>query len=614
MRRFSPELIEQIRMANDIVDIISEDVFLKRSGARYMGLCPFPSHNEKTPSFSVSLDQQLYHCFGCGASGNIYTYLQEKKGLHFVDAVKALAERAGIPLPRQQTESDPKYLEKRKMLGINLLACQFYERNLLALRAEHPVKKYLKKRQFSDETIKEFHLGYAGSSWEGLLSHLKKENASLEIATRLGLIRRKESHYYDLFRDRLIFPIFSKNGKEVLGFGARALGDALPKYINSNDSEIFHKGKTFYGWDKSSYFIRDSGKAILVEGYTDFISLYQRGVKNVVASLGTALTPDHARWLSWHVEQVILFFDGDQAGKKAARRSLNFLLSAGLVSKILKLGEKWDPDSFICEFGKKALDEKVKNSQDLFLQILLTELEKHSVGVDRFSLIEKMAGFLAQTKKTALKEYYQKRLLDVFGSDEKIARKILEEAIRKKKQTLRNSPYQGEESLSEEEGKKSAAENQDVKKLAIHLAPKSELFLLVFALENPDNYQKVLDAHVLEKLTHPSIAQTFKKMEELVGEKLEYFDTLQELLAPYLSEPRLVRKKTHPFLSELSPQKIEIFIQDCVNKVEKERKRLHLKKLRTYLHLDKDNSEKYLKQIVELTKKSQKDSEMKYDG
>ena len=376
MRRISPEFIEQVRLANDIVDIIGEDTFLKHVGNRYMGLCPFPAHNEKTPSFSVSPDRQLYHCFGCGQSGNIFTYLQVRRGMHFMEAVKTLAQRAGLSLPDWQGENDKQYRERKKLLEINLLACDFYINNLRSLPTSHPVKQYLKERDLSDETAKQFRLGYAGKGWEELCSHLKKISGDLVLAEKLGLIRKKKDHHYDFFRDRLMFPVFAKNGRDVLGFGGRAFDKNQAKYINSMDSVVFHKGRTFYGWQHTASAIRTSGKALVVEGYTDYLSLYQRGVQNVVATLGTALTEDHTRWLSQYAEQVILSFDGDKAGEKAAERSLNVLLSFGLVPKVLKLEEGMDPDSFIRSYGEKSLREKAHSAQDLFLYLFLEQLKK----------------------------------------------------------------------------------------------------------------------------------------------------------------------------------------------------------------------------------------------
>ena len=618
MRRISPEFIEQVRLANDIVDIIGEDTFLKQTGHRYMGLCPFPSHNEKTPSFSVSQDRQLYHCFGCGQSGNIFTYLQVRHGLHFMEAVETLARRAGLSLPDKKEGNDEQYLERKKLLEINLSACDFYENNLRVLSDSHPVKQYLKKRGLSDKTVKQFRLGYVGAGWDGLLSHLKAHSSDLVLAEKLGLIRKKKDHYYDFFRDRLMFPVFAKNGRDVLGFGGRTFDKDQAKYINSVDSFVFHKGRTFYGWQHTASVIRGLGKALVVEGYTDYLSLYQRGVQNVVATLGTALTEDHARWLSQYVEQVVLSFDGDQAGQKAAERSLSVLLSFGLVPKVLKLEEGMDPDSFIRSHGEKAFKKKADSAQDLFLSLFLEQLKQYPAGVDRFALIRKMAGMLAQIENTVLREYYTNRFLDSFGFDEKVAGQALEKAIKeqklKKAQRFRSAdvsfrdndiPFpEKDRDESAEEGKKLSPRKQNEERFSFRSAPRSELYLLILALQNPDYYKMIKNSGVIKQFSHSGVIRLFEVMQEYSKQELEYFEALTQILSAYLQDPREIQKEMYPSLTYLAKEKVKVFIQDCINKVEEEKKRLNLKNITSNMRLDQENAEKYLTKIVEWTKES----------
>ncbi len=624
MRRISPEFIEQVRLANDIVDIIGEDTFLKRVGSRYMGLCPFPSHNEKTPSFSVSPDLQVYHCFGCGQSGNLFTYLQVRRGWHFMEAVKFLAQKAGLSLPDTQREDDKKYVDRKKLLEINQLACDFYSENLQALPASHSVRKFLRERDLSDETVKKFQLGYAPANWDGLCSHLRKKDGSLKLSEKLGLIKKKPGRYYDLFRDRLIFPVFAKNGRDILGFGGRILSLAgQPKYINSADSSVFHKGHTFYGWQHTAGFIRDCGKALVVEGYTDYLSLYQRGVRNVVATLGTALTDNHARWLSQYTQQVILSFDGDEAGEKAAERSLKVLLSYGVIPKVLYLEEGMDPDSFIRAQGKKALEEKTDLAQDLFLHLFLKELKKYPAGVDRFALIEKIADLLAQTKKETLREYYTSRFLDSFGFDEKVARQALQKALtkqelktkrsfdsRKNYVSFRNSPQAEVEASAPagraaEEKKPLEGQESESKKFSLASAPKSELYLLILALESLDCYAAIRDSGVIKSLNHQGIIEMFKVISVYNVKKEEHFTALTQILSAYLYDPRELQKNKYPSLTYLSREKVKIFIQDCINKVEEEKKHLKLKNITAQMRSDGENTRKYLMKIAEWTKKSQ---------
>ncbi len=618
MRRIPPEFIEQVRLANDIVDIIGEDTFLKQTGHRYTGLCPFPSHNEKTPSFSVSQDRQLYHCFGCGQSGNIFTYLQVRRGMHFMEAVTTLAQRAGLPLPDRQEGSDRQYLERKRLLEINLSACDFYENQLHNLSASHPVKKYLRERGLSNETVKRFRLGYAGAGWDGLLSHLKAHTGDWVLAEKLGLIRKKNDHYYDFFRGRLMFPVFAKNGRDVLGFGGRTFDKDQAKYINSVDSSVFHKGRTFYGWQHTASVIRNLGRALVVEGYTDYLSLYQRGVHNVVATLGTALTEDHARWLSQYVEQVILSFDGDKAGEKAAERSLSVLLSFGLVPKVLRMEEGMDPDSFIRSHGEKAFKKKADSAQDLFLYLFLEQLKQYPAGVDRFALIQKMAGMLAQTENAVLREYYTNRFLDSFGFDEKVAKQALEKAIRKKRlrrtqnfrsedvsfrdKQISSSQKEGGESI--EGGQKLSSMKQSEEKFSFESAPRSELYLLILALQNPDYYKMIKNSGVTKQFSHNGVIRLFEVIHEYSKQELEYFEALTQILSAYLQDPREIQKEMYPSLTYLSKEKVKFFIQDCINKVEEERKRLNLKNITANMRLDQENAEKYLTKIVEWTKES----------
>lgn len=606
MRRFTPEFIEQVRLANDIVDTIGEDTFLKRSGSNYMGLCPFPSHKEKTPSFSVSPDAQLYHCFGCGESGNIFTYLQTKRGFHFPEAVMELARQAGIDLPINEKDTlnteDQNYLKRKQLLELNALACMFYEKAMLTAGVRSNVNQFLKKRSLSEVTVKEFRLGYADSSWDGLVNFLKRKGQSLEEAVNLGLIKKKSGRFYDVFRNRLIFPIFSKNGREILGFGARSLDSSLPKYINSTDSVVFHKGKTFYGWHKSAADIRSATKAILVEGYTDYLSLYQNGVQNVVATLGTALTIYHAKWLARYVQQVILCFDADLAGKKAAERSLNILLFSGLIPKILQLPAKEDPDSFIRKMGKSALLKKIHSAKDLFLQKLLEELKNTSTNNigDRFSLIYKMAPILASTKNKELKAYYIQRVIDLFGSDEKWARQTLNKEIQKNMAKIRIKDLASDNSTLETHILHNISSQKN--KISIQSANKAELSLLILALDRFETYVIVRDAQIIDKISHPGIRYLFDQITSQLTTGSGHFNTILDIISSQVLEPHLLRKEHDPSLALLPVEKTAVYIRDCVEKIKKYRQRLRLKEITANMRVDADNSKKYLKKIIELTK------------
>ena len=633
MRKYSPDFIDQVCRANDIVDIIGEDTFLKRAGEGYMGLCPFPSHNEKTPSFSVSQRKQVYHCFGCGESGNIFTYLQVRRGLRFMEALQSLAQRAGIPVlksPVSLQAEDKALGEQEKMREVNLTACAFYEGLLQDLPSSHLAKQYLKKRGFSEETIKTFRIGYAEKGWDRLYSHLRTRHEDIKWAVKLGLIKNKEGQYYDSFRERLMFPVLAKNGQDVLGFGGRILTEnkSQPKYINSADSSLFHKGETFYGWQNTAPFIRDSGKALVVEGYTDYLSLYQNGFKNMVATLGTALTENHARWLSYQAEQVVLFFDGDIAGEKATQRSLSVLLSQGLTVKFLKLEKGEDPDSFIRKEGKKALEQKMDSAPDLFLSLFLKQLKKYPPGVDRLSLMEKAADIMAGIKKESLRAYYTERVLDSFGLDRKTAQSILNRSRAKRfyKTNFQRAkpPPASKENLEakglalndnkvsqdkEEHGEKQREQQGSGQELGLSLkgASKSELSVLMLALNSPEHYKKLMDLEVMDKVEHGGVLQMFKAIEEHYTKNGLDFQLLIPILIDLLADPaetKVLKKSRYPELRGLAGQKAEIFIQDCFQKIEKEKRQAQLKSLTAHIRADSENTQKYLKKIAKWAKDS----------
>ena len=600
MRSYPPNFIEQVCQANDIVDIIGEDTFLKKAGEGYMGLCPFPSHNEKTPSFSVSQRKQVYHCFGCGESGNIITYLQVKRGFKFMEAISNLAEKAGLSLPQMTgntKEEDKAYQEQKKMQEVNLIACAFYEGSLQDLPSSHQAKQYLKQRGFSEEIIKTFRIGYAEKSWNQLYSYLKQKHPdSLKWAIQLGLVKNKEGQYYDSFHERLMFPVFDRYGRKVLGFGGRVLTEDTKqaKYINSADSPLFRKGQTFYGWQNTAPFIRDSGKALVVEGYTDYLSLYQHGFRNMVATLGTALTESHAQWLSYQAELVVLSFDGDTAGEKATERSLNVLLSRGLAVKALKLEKGQDPDSFIRKEGKKALEQKMDSAKDLFLSLFLKQLERYPPGVDRFALIEKTANILAMVKKESLRNYYREHVLDSFGSDRKTAQSLLNKAWKRHAYKAHSTKSM---SQNQEEGDK-----EQQSPISLAGASKPELSLLMLALNSPEHYQKVRGLGVRDKINHNGVKSLFKLIEEHYEKKGLGFHLLIPMLIDLLSDTQediqKLKKSRYPELVGLKAPKTDIFIQDGIKKMEQEKRQARLKSLTAHIRADSANTKKYLMEIA----------------
>lgn len=351
------EVIERIKEQNDIVDIISEKVKLKHSGRNYLGLCPF--HNEKTPSFSVSVDKQIYKCFGCGEAGNVITFVMKTKGLSYVESIEYLAEKANISIEQGK---DKKVKDKKDILyKINVEAARFFFNNLNNNLKE---KEYFLKRGITQVTIRRFGLGYSLNNWEELLSFLKRKGFSNELVSEAGLaIAKDKGGFYDRFRNRVMFPVFDHRGK-VIGFGGRVLDDSKPKYLNSPETQIFSKRTNLYGLN---FAIKDNKDRclVIVEGYMDCISLHQVGITNVVASLGTALTVNQARLLKRYADTAIIAYDADIAGQNATLRGLDVLKGVGLDVKVLTVPDGKDPDGYVRIHGKEEFLKLISNSVPL---------------------------------------------------------------------------------------------------------------------------------------------------------------------------------------------------------------------------------------------------------
>lgn len=359
---YSSEVIEEVVSRNDIVDVISGYIKLKKSGSSYVGLCPF--HNEKSPSFSVSGTKQMYHCFGCGVGGNVITFVMEYENYTFPEAVKMLADRAGIALPVMEYSGEDRRERdiKTKLLEINKIAATFYYHQLKSPAGQSGLD-YLKKRQLSDKTINTFGLGYAPQLTGDLYRMLKEKGYDDELLKESGLFTY-EKGIREKFWNRVIFPIMDINNK-VVGFGGRVMGDGKPKYLNSPETKLFDKSKNLYGLNVA----RSSRKnnLIICEGYMDVISMHQAGFNQAVASLGTALTPGHARLMKRYTDNVLITYDSDEAGVKAALRAIPILKEAGLSTKVINMRPYKDPDEFIKALGTEAFQERIDKAENSFM-------------------------------------------------------------------------------------------------------------------------------------------------------------------------------------------------------------------------------------------------------
>ncbi|MCS7053722.1 MAG: DNA primase [Ignavibacterium sp.] len=438
--RIPENKIEEIRDSANIVDVVSEYVRLKKRGKNYVGLCPF--HKEKTPSFTVSEEKQIYHCFGCHNGGNVFKFLMEYKKISYIEAVQELAEQLGIKLDYHNNYSQIQS-EQEILFEINKEVAQYYSNNLLnEIEAEY-ARNYFVNRKIKVQTIRAFGLGYALNTKDSLVKFLINKKIDLEKALHLGLIgKSSDDRFYDRLSGRIIFPIFSPNGR-VVAFAGRTLVDNpdSAKYINSPESSIYVKGKTLYGLSHAKDEIRKNDRAIIVEGYIDLISLYQNGIKNVVAISGTALTDEQAQLLSRYTKNVVLIFDADAAGINASLRSIEILLKRDFDIKIATLPSNEDPDSFINKFGKEEFKEVIKKAEN-FLEYQTAYFEKKGAFNDpqeTTKAIRELIRLLALIDDELKRDILLKNISKRFNLREKILEKELENALQKIKLDQRTS-------------------------------------------------------------------------------------------------------------------------------------------------------------------------------
>jgi len=429
--RIPENKIEEIRSAADIVDIISEFVQLRKRGKNFIGLCPF--HSEKTPSFTVSEDKQIFHCFGCHAGGNIYKFLMEYEKISFIEAIQEVAARVGINL-EYEVDTTGKDSEQEILYELNIQAARYFSDNLLNSPAGEIARKYFQERKIKPQIMRAFGLGHALNGWENFVEYAKSQKIDLERAIQLGLIgQQNDGRLFDKFSDRIIFPIFSANGR-VIAFAGRILEnkEGAAKYLNSPESMIYVKGRVLYGLSFSKDEIRKLDKAILVEGYMDLISLYQNGIKNVVAVSGTALTEDQVQLLSRYTKNVVLLFDADTAGIKASMRSIELLLKRDIEVKIATLPSGEDPDSYINKFGKDEFDELIRKAQN-FLEYQTAYYESQHYFEDHnktAEAIRELVKLLALIEDELKRNLLLKSIAKKFNLREKLLETELDKIIK----------------------------------------------------------------------------------------------------------------------------------------------------------------------------------------
>lgn len=402
-------ILEDILGKVDIAEVIAGYIPLKRSGKNFKACCPF--HHEKTPSFMVSTDRQIYHCFGCGESGNAFKFLMRYERMEFPEAVEALAKKVGVCLPKNDFRGESPNGTTSQLFKINELAQNFYSSNLNLAEASG-ARDYLYKRGIKQETITELKIGLAINKWDSLINYLRAKSTSLGLLDKVGLVVAKDDGgYYDRFRNRIIFPILDIKDR-VLGFGARVLDDSLPKYLNSPETAIYTKGKHLYGLNFAKDSIKEDDFVAVVEGYMDFLIPYQDGVKNIVASLGTALTSEQARLLKRYTHNVVMVYDADSAGELATLRSLDIFIEEEMNVRIVSLPKGFDPDLFVRKHGIDAFREKINNAQNIFdykLGVLKNRYNTKEIE-GRAKISALMLDTISKFKNAILRSEYLKKL------------------------------------------------------------------------------------------------------------------------------------------------------------------------------------------------------------
>ncbi len=422
MTMISDDKVREVRSRAAILEIVSEYVRLKKSGANFLGLCPF--HNEKTPSFSVNPAKEIFHCFGCGIGGDVFGFIMRIEGLTFPEAVKFLGRRVGVTIEERPptVEEQRKADEKESFYRINECAAQFYIRMLMDHKAGEPGRVYLGRRGVELNTAGTCRLGFAPERWDALTKYLEKMRVPLDTAEKLGIVRRKEGGgYYDAFRNRLLFTITDPHGR-CIGFGGRVLDDSLPKYLNSPESPVYRKSEVLYGLDLARQVMRETGCAFIVEGYFDHLALYRAGIRNVVATCGTALTSAHVKLLKRHADRIFTMFDADSAGEKATFRAMDLFLEENLPAHIVVLPSGEDPDSFIRKYGVEALEEKVNNSLPIFEYFVRELCRKGDTGSveGKVRVLEELVPRLAKMANLLERDLYIREVSRFVGIEENI--------------------------------------------------------------------------------------------------------------------------------------------------------------------------------------------------
>lgn len=561
----SETIIQDVLNKLDIVDLVGEYVQLKKSGKNYLGLCPF--HSEKTPSFSVSPDKQIFHCFGCGVGGNAFSFLMEIEGFTFVQSVQQLAEKVGVdvqldaPASQAQKAVDE---EKQWMLKAHHLVTQLYHHMLMERSEGQKARDYMHKRGFTEETIKHFQIGYAPKAWDFLTRFLEKRQFPLHIMEKAGLLIKADDgkRYFDRFRDRVIFPIWNHQG-QVIGFGGRLLGDGHPKYLNSPETKLFQKGKQLYNFHHARKNIRKMQKALLFEGYADVLSAHQVGIQYAVATLGTSLSEEQARVIRRNAEQVYICFDGDQAGLDAAMRNADILIEHGCIVKIALIPDDRDPDEFIQEHGSQAFEQQVlqeAKSVTAFKLYVLRRGRQLNDESQRMAYIQDALQVICQLPRAIERDHYLRQLADEFSLSLdalKYEQTRMYKALKRKQQ---------KEAMADKNGENWHPNKNDRKHLSGRLYPayfNAERRLLAYMLAShtiADQVQATVGSQFNDEKHNALAAYIYAFYAKGNRPNIQLFLT-------ELDDKELIRLASELSSMEINPELSNKEIQDLMNKI-----------------------------------------------
>jgi len=567
MPRLIPEhVLEDIQDRLDIVEIISGYIPLKKAGRNFRALCPF--HGEKTPSFMVNPIKKIYHCFGCGAGGDVFGFVMKYEKVEFPEAVKILADKAGVLLPEKPIVSEETSSLITSIYKANELAAHYFHGVLTKTDRGETGRKYFEQRQLSEELVKEFRLGFACSKWDGFLSYAKQKDFSLDSLEKAGLVLRKsQSEYYDRFRNRVVFPIFDLKSK-VVAFGARTCDSSLPKYINSPETQIYTKGKHLYGLNFSKTEIMDLDQAVIVEGYLDFLTPYQSGVKNVVASLGTALTTDQVRLLKRYSSKVVMVYDGDSAGEAATLRGLDILIQEDVGVRIVNLEKGHDPDSFIKGNSVekfKGLIDKADTLFDYKLGLLLRKYDPDSVE-EKVAIANEMLPTIAKVNNSILKSEYIKRLSEKLNCKE--------EALLLEMGKVKTQAYAFEREIEKYSPKK-------IKRIA-------EKILAGIMLDDKHTAKTVMERLTPEEFREPQIRTVIEEIYEMT--KSGKIASSNKIIL------KMTDESTQQMIAELAIAANVVIdkdksIDDCIKSIKKENLKEEIDILQTKLKISHGSSD-----------------------